>query len=112
MQIHQRTIYLLLLWRVGNCCTRSLSIAGFGDKSKHIQIRAKIVIESVINKEKYLNHEYLSQGAVQIHEDVMLPEMYSMFSSQNAAGLSDNIVESVYEKEILSLTKIGSYMGI
>ena len=35
-----------------------------------------------------------------------------MFSGQNAAGLSDNIVESVYEKEIMSLTKMGSYMGI
>ena len=79
---------------------------------KHIQIRAKIVIESVINKEKYLNHEYLSQGVVQVNEDVTLPEIYSMFSGQNTAGLSDNIVESVYEKEILSLTKIGSYMGI
>ena len=35
-----------------------------------------------------------------------------MFSGQNAAGLSDNIVESVYEKEIMSLTKKGSYMGM
>ena len=87
----------------GNCCTHSLSIAGFGDESKHIQIRAKTVIECVINKEKYLNHKYLSQGAVQVNEDVTLPEIYSMFSGQNAAGLSDNIVESVYEKEILSL---------
>ena len=80
--------------------------------SKHIEIRAKIVIESVINKEKYLNHEYLSQGAVEVREDVTLPEIFTMFSGQNAAGLSDNIVESVYEKEIMSLTKKGSYMGM
>ena len=96
----------------GNCCPHSLSIAGFGDDSKHIQIRAKIVIESVINKEKYLNHEYLSQGAVEVCEDVTLPEIFTRFSGQNAAGLSDNIVESVYKKEIMSLTKKGSYMGM
>ena len=95
-----------------NCSPHSLSNAGFGDDSKHIEIRAKIVIESVFNKEKYLNHEYLSQGAVEVCEDVTLPEIFTMFSGQNAAGLSDNIVENVYEKEIMSLTKKGSYMGM
>ena len=96
----------------GNYCPCSLSIAGFGDNLKHIEIRAKIVIESVINKEKYINRKYLSQGALEVREDVTLPEIFTMFSGQNAAGLSDNIVESVYEKEIMSLTKKGSYMGM
>ena len=34
----------------GNCCAYSLNITGFGNDSKHIQIRTKIVIENVINK--------------------------------------------------------------
>ena len=95
----------------GNFCPCSLSIAGFGDDLKHIEIRAKIVIENVIIKEKYLNHKYLSQGAVEVRKDVTLPEIFTKMQ-QNAAGMSDNIVESVYEKEIMSLTKKGSYMGM
>ena len=63
----------------GNCCAYSLNITGFGNDSKHIQIRTKIVIENVINKEKYQNHKYRSQGAVQVWKDVTLPEIYSMF---------------------------------
>ena len=71
----------------GNCCPRSLSIAGFGDDSKHIEIRVKIVIESVINKENYLNQEYLSQGAVEVREDVTLPEIFTMFFGSKCSRL-------------------------
>ena len=79
---------------------------------QHIEIQAKIVIESVLNKDKYLNHEYLAQSTVEVRTDVTLPEIFAMFSGQNAAGLSDNIIETVYEKEVISLTKNGAYMGI
>ena len=44
--------------------------------------------------------------------DVTFPEMYVMFSEQNVASLSENIIESVYENEIRGLTRNGSYMGI
>ena len=96
----------------GNCCPRSLSIAAFGDDSRHIEMRAKIVVESVLHKERYLSHEYLAQGASAVREDVTFPEVYAMFSGQNAAGLSENIIETVYEQEIMGLTRNGSYMGI
>ena len=96
----------------GNCCPRSLSIAAFGDDSRHIEMRAKIVVESVLNKERYLSHEYLAQGATGVREDVTFPEVYAMFSGQNAAGLSENIIETVYEHEIMGITRNGSYMGI
>ena len=96
----------------GNCCPRSLSIAAFGDDSRQLELRAKIILESVINKEKYLNQDYLAEGLSVVRDDVTLPEVYAMFSGQNAAGLSENVIETVYEKEVMGITKSGSYMGI
>ena len=96
----------------GNCCPRSLSIAAFGDDSRQLELRAKIILESVINKEKYLNQDYLAEGLSVVRDDVTLPEVYAMFSGQNAAGLSENVIETVYEKEVMGITKNGSYMGI
>ena len=80
----------------GNCCPRSLSIAAFGDDSRQLELRAKIILESVVNKEKYLNQDYLAEGLSVVHDDVTLPEVYAMFSGQNAAGLSENVIETVY----------------
>ena len=62
-----------------------------------MQIRANIIIESVIKKEKYLNQDYLAEGLSVVHQDVTLPEVYAMFFGQNAAGLSENVIETVYE---------------
>ena len=70
------------------------------------------MIESVVNKLRYLDHGYLSSGFQNIPQDVTLPEIYAMFSGQNSAGLSDNVVETVYEREVMSIAKNGTYMGM
>ena len=96
----------------GNCFPRSLSIAAFGDDSRHVEIRSKIVMESVLHKDMYLSNEYLAEGVEVLRDDVTFPEVYAMFSGQNAAGLSENVIESVYEQEVMGLTRNGCYMGI
>ena len=75
-------------------------------------MRVKIILFSVLRKDKLLSHDYLSQGVFNLRQDITLPELYAMFSGQNPAGLSDNVVETVFEREIMSLTKERSYMGI
>ena len=47
----------------GNCYPRSLSCAAFGDDSRHVLLRAKIVVEGVYNKQRYLDNSYLSVGS-------------------------------------------------
>ena len=51
----------------GNCLTRSLGRGYFNKDSYHIEIRARIIIEGVINMRYYLMDEYLQQGATFIH---------------------------------------------
>ena len=89
----------------GDCFPRSLSIATFGDDSRTYEMRVKIILFSVLHKDKLLSHDYLSQGVFNLRQDITLPELYAMFSGRNAAGLSDNVVETVFEREIMSLTK-------
>ena len=48
-------------------------------------MRVKIILFSVLHKDKLLSHEYLSEGVSNLHEDITLPELYVMFSGQNAA---------------------------
>ena len=59
-------------------------------------MRAKMVVESILNKERYLSHEYFAQGATELCKNVTFPEVYVMFSGQNAAGVSENIMEKVF----------------
>ena len=96
----------------GDCFPQSLSIAAFGDDSRTYEMRVKIILFSVLHKDKLLSHDYLSQGVFNLRQDITLPKLYAMFLGQNAAGLSDNVVETVFEREIMSLTKERSYMGI
>ena len=79
----------------GDCLPQSLSIAAFGDHSRTYEMRVKMILFSVLHKDKLLSHEYLSEGVSNLREDITLPELCVMFSDQNAAGLSDNIVETV-----------------
>ena len=43
----------------GNCLCRALSRAFFNDDRYHIEIRVRILLEAVINQDKYLSDEYL-----------------------------------------------------
>ena len=51
----------------GNCLTRSLSKGYFNSDCKHLQLRARIIIESVIHMDKYLSHQCLERGASYVH---------------------------------------------
>ena len=47
----------------GNCYPRSLSCAAFGNDSRHVLLRAKIVVEGVYKKQRYLDNNYMSMGS-------------------------------------------------
>ena len=77
-----------------------------------MELRVRIIIESVLNKEKYLDHQYLSLGTQYARTDVLLPEIYCMFSGQHSAGSVANVVERVFENKILQATHNYTYMGM
>jgi hypothetical protein len=46
----------------GNCLPRSASVACFGTKTAHEEIRTRIGIEMALHKEQYINNDYINRG--------------------------------------------------
>ena len=53
----------------GNCLCRALSRAFYGDESMHAELRARIVVEGIINMKKYLDQHHMEKGASLVRED-------------------------------------------
>ena len=53
--------------RDGNCFPRSVSFVVFHMQNKHAEIRTRIVYESVVNIDLYLNNTYLGRGATNFY---------------------------------------------
>ena len=63
----------------GNCCPWSISISLFGNKSRHKEIRLRIVIEDLLDKDRYLNEECMTIGAKH-QKKQPLPLVYATYS--------------------------------
>ena len=67
------------------------------------------------NKQIYLDDAYLRNGATYIHKCGTFPQQYALFSGQYihaGFGNVNNIVEIIYEKEIVTLKNDGAFMGM
>ena len=96
----------------GDCLTRSLSIACCGDDSKNVELRAKIVVEGVCNRPRYLDNDYLTIGSNCLRQQGTFMEQYALFSGQYAHGDLQDVIESVYENEMLAMCRPREYMGM
>ena len=110
----------------GNCFPRALSVAiGLNDNQYHREMRIRICREGVINKHRYLSHDYLAIGCVNTYNRTTFPVIFSDFSEyrrefRNVAGESNEeklsrwskIAEKVYEEEIYMSCKSSEYMGL
>ena len=102
------------IWTVGdgNCLTRRLSIACFGDDSRNVELRARIVVEGVFNRHRYLDNDYLTLGSKCLRQQGTFTEQYALFSGQYAHGDLQDVIESVYDNEMLAMCKPREYMGM
>ena len=98
----------------GNCFCRSISHSWIGNESMHLQMRAMIVIEGILNKNLYLDHDFLKRGATYLRDEETLPVLYAQYSDFYVSGqrLTADTVEYIYWREIHDCTKINSYMGL
>ena len=96
----------------GNCLCRAISYLLFGTDAYHLHIRAAIVIEGILNKEKYLSHTFLCRGASRIEEN--LPVQYAKYSDHYVSGqkVTENTVHYMYSRELHDCAKINSFMGL
>ena len=110
----------------GNCFTRALAIAiGKDEDTEHKDLRMRICREGVENKNRYLDHNYLSYGMSHLPGRCTLPILFAQFSeyTQNF-GCRDGetrseriarwskIAEKIYKKETFESRRNGEYMGI
>lgn len=81
----------------GNCLSRSGSIFAFGHDNWHREIRARIVMELVINEGLYIDNEYLRRGT-----DIKcnVKENFAQYSEIFTPGiiLTDHIIASIFEE--------------
>ena len=98
----------------GNCLCRALSKAFYNDDSYHLELRARIVIEGIINKDKYLSDDCLERGASVLHNNADLPTVFTTFSEFYTPGqqLNDDTVTAIYCLEVYSCSRFNSYMGL
>ena len=100
----------------GNCFCQAISHARFGNDSKHLELRARIAVEAILNKDKYLDHDCLMRGsnALQAERNASLPEIYAKYSDHYVSGqrMTENTVHYLYSREMHDCTKISSYMGL
>ena len=102
------------IWTVGDgdCLTCVLSVACFGDNKRNVELRVRIVVEGVYNKPQYLDNDYLSLGLNSLRQQGTFTEQYALFSGQYAHGDLQDVIESVYDNEMLAMCKPHEYMSM
>ncbi|CAC5385984.1 unnamed protein product [Mytilus coruscus] len=95
----------------GNCLPRCRSLFAFRSESRHIENRTRIVIELALSEDLYLDNDYLRKGT---NSQESLSQLFATYSDFFIPGvhLTDNIVRSIFEAEVLNCPKLGTYMGI
>lgn len=91
----------------GNCFFRSLSRFVYGVQSRHMEIRCRIVLDSVINFRNYTNNEYLVRGSSQDrrgHIGLLYCDYCGVPNSKYAVTDLSGI-EDVLKKDIMRIRK-------
>ncbi|CAC5359740.1 unnamed protein product [Mytilus coruscus] len=83
-------------------------------KFKASEIRLRIVIELVQNEHLYLDNNFLLKGTTNTKSSKNLPTIYAQYSDMYLPGihLTENIIRSIYQKEIMKIRLDKTYMGI
>ena len=99
----------------GDCLPHTGSIFAVGHQDCPYEMRLRIVLELILNQEKYLDPEYLRLGEnMTDHAAARLPNHYTMYSAQyeHISRISTAGVIKTYQNEVMEMTKPSSYMGI
>ena len=99
----------------GNCFPRALSTLVYGNQFHFQEMRGRIVYEGVQNMNHYLRQNYLTHGAnVSSYSRAKLSEIFTQYSEEYRPGthISPQIVNQVYQDELLKVAKNSSYCGV
>ena len=88
----------------GNCLTRSVSKGYWNTDVHHVEVRARMVMEGVINMKHYISDECLERGATFIHQNADLPTVFTTFSDFYTPGqkITKEMIAAIYCLEVYS----------
>ena len=95
----------------GNCFPRSLSFLCFRSQEMHIEMRVRLIYESVLNGNYYLSNRHLSRGCNIVYRQGGPVKQIAMYSTSYNPQQQLDVVE-IYKKEVLEVSKHGSYCGL
>ena len=98
----------------GDCLPRALSLCFFSNDDHHIELRVRMIVEAVLNKEKYLDGKKLLRGAQKSLKKSNLPAMWLKHSYfyQPEAKMTPEYKSVLYNTDVLDILRRGSEMGI
>ncbi|WAR25842.1 LOW QUALITY PROTEIN: VRTN-like protein, partial [Mya arenaria] len=96
----------------GNCLPRCASLFVYGSEEHHLEMRARIVCDLVKHEDKYLDNQYLREGA-DTDGRTNIAKMFAMFSEHfYNEQLTDLAIQRIFRAEIMNICNSGRYMGI
>ena len=102
-----------------NCFCRSISRLVFGSQEHHLQIRCRIVMDSVMNVVHYTDHNYLMRNASHLHRRCSnIASYYCTYSGVKEVGNCDATlqgIQSVFREDVLRIRNIvdfGSFIRL
>lgn len=101
------SLFPCLIYGDGNCLPRCGSLFAYGTEDKHLNIRARIVLHLVKYKEIYLNADFIRNDRRKSTNDAPTFAMFSEFFS--GENLTELAVQRIFEKEVFSIRKSGTY---
>ena len=104
----------------GNCLFNALSRLVYGDQAHAIEMRVRLVVEAVMNKDRYLNNRFLQEGHEK--EIIQLPHMYVdeyIFHTYRPINSSDSVLTTtpsskniIYKILTFEMRRVGCEGGI
>ena len=100
----------------GSCYCCSLSRLVYGTTERDVEMRCRLIVDSVLNMDNYLSHEYLMRGAVHKHKKCTnIATYYCLYSKVTNLGKKSETkegIKQIYIKELLRTRKSEEYCGI
>ena len=92
----------------GNCFAWAISQFIYGTEDHHLEVRIRIILEAVRNKQLYSDQHFLIKGLLHI-PDQILATQYAEYSEHYREGLSN---EEIYDNEVSGIIHSEAYTGI
>ena len=97
----------------GNCFCRSISQLVYRSEDHHVEIRCKIVIDSVLNYQNYTDHDYLMRCANHVYKNCSnIAGYYCCYSGVKNVGNRDKSlkgIQSVFKEDVMSICSLKEY---